>query len=84
MMSHVVHIPQETFQEIEQVNADGLFADPEAFVTAAVRHKLLDLRGVEFYYLTDGIRQGLQERGTTIQQTLDEIERLRHEDHHCR
>jgi len=84
MMSHVVHIPKEIFQEIEQVTADGLFADPEAFVTSAVRQKLLDLRGYEFYRLTDGIRQGLQERGTTIQQTLDEIERLRHEDHHRR
>lgn len=84
MMSHVVHIPQETFQEIEQVTADGLFADPEEFVASAVRQKLLDLRGYEFYRLADGIRQGLQERGTTIQKTLDEIERLRHEDHHRR
>jgi len=64
MMSHVVHIPQETFLEIEKVIAEGAFARPEEFVTSAVQQKLLDLRGYEFYRLTDGIRQGLQERGT--------------------
>jgi len=84
MTSCIVHIPQEVFQEIEQVTADGAFASPEEFVASAVHQKLLDLRAYEFYHLTDGIRQALQERGITIQQTLDEIEKLRHEDHHRR
>lgn len=84
MTSYVVHIPQEIFQEVEQVTADGAFVGPEEFVTSAVQQKLLDIRRYEFYDLTDGIRQGLQKRGTTIQQTLDEIERSRHEDRHRR
>ena len=82
MASHTVHIPEDLVQDIEKVIADGAFESTADFVASAVEQKLLDLQRDEFYGLTDGIRQGLQERGHTIRQILDEIERLRHEDHH--
>lgn len=84
MASHTVCIPDEFVQDIEKVIAEGAFENAEEFVTSAIEQRLLDLRRDEFYYLTEGIRQGLQERGYTIRQLLDEIERLRHEDHHRR
>ena len=37
----------------------------------------------KFYHLTDDIRAGIEKQGYTVTQIIDEIERLRHEDHHC-
>ena len=82
MASHAIHIPEKFVQDIEKVITDGTFKNAEEFVASAVEQKLLDLQGYEFDHLTEGIRQGLLERGYTIRQVLDEIERLRHEDHH--
>jgi uncharacterized protein YjiS (DUF1127 family) len=74
-MPHV-DIPQDLFQQIQQVLPPSESAD--AFVHQAVREKIAwKERREEFLRLTDITRQALEERGLTEEDILEDFEKHR-------
>jgi Arc/MetJ-type ribon-helix-helix transcriptional regulator len=81
-MSLTITIPDDLIEGIKKVTEEGGFENTEEFVSAAIEQKLLEIKKDKFYRLTDDIRAGLEKKGYTIKQIIDEIEKYRHEDHH--
>jgi len=81
-MSVTVTIPDELIKGIKKAAEEGGFESTEAFVSAAIEQKLLEIKKDKFYRLTDDIRVGLEMKGYSIKQIIDEIEKNRYEDHH--
>lgn len=81
-MAVAITIPEDLFKGINKIIEEGGFKSPEEFISAAIEQKLLELQKEQFYHLTDEIRHGIEKKGYTVRQVIEEIEKLRHEDHH--
>jgi metal-responsive CopG/Arc/MetJ family transcriptional regulator len=81
-MAITITIPEDLVKGINKIIDEGGFQSPEEFIAAAIEQKLLELQKEKFYQLTDEIRQGIEKKGYTVKQVIEEIEKLRHEDHH--
>jgi metal-responsive CopG/Arc/MetJ family transcriptional regulator len=81
-MSLTITIPEELLEGIIKFTEEGGFKSPEEFISIAIEQKLLEIKKDKFYRITDEIREGIEERGYSIKQVIDEIEKQRHEDHH--
>ena len=81
-MAVAVTIPEDLVKGIAKIIDEGGFQTPEEFIAAAIEQKLLELQKEKFYHLTDEIRQGIEKKGYTVKQVIEEIEKLRYEDHH--
>ena len=82
-MSLIITIQDDLVEKIKKIAEEGGFENAEEFISAAIEQKLLEIKKEKFYHLTDDIRAGIEKQGYTVTQIIDEIERLRHEDHHC-
>ncbi len=81
-MAITVTIPEDLVKRINKIIDEAGFQNPEEFIAAAIEQKLLELKKEKFYHLTDEIRQGIEKKGYTVKQVIEEIEKLRYEDHH--
>ena len=81
-MAVTVIIPEDLVKGIAKIIDEGGFQTPEEFIATAIEQKLLELQKEKFYHLTDEIRQGIEKKGYTVKQVIEEIEKLRYEDHH--
>jgi metal-responsive CopG/Arc/MetJ family transcriptional regulator len=81
-MAITVTIPEDLVKGIARIIDEGGFQTPEEFIAVAIEQKLLELQKEKFYHLTDEIRQGIEKKGYTVKQVIEEIEKLRYEDHH--
>lgn len=81
-MSLTITIPDDLLEGIKKITEEGGFESTEEFISAAIEQKLLEIKKDKFYRLTDEIRKGLEKKGYTVKHIIDEIERLRFEDHH--
>jgi metal-responsive CopG/Arc/MetJ family transcriptional regulator len=81
-MAITITIPEDLVKGINKIIDEGGFQSPEEFIAAAIEQKLLELQKEKFYQLTDEIRQGIEKKGYTVKRVIEEIEKLRHEDHH--
>jgi hypothetical protein len=81
-MAVKVTIPEDLVKGIAKIIDDGVFQTPEEFITAAIEQKLLELQKEKLYHLPDDIRQGIEKKGYTVKQVIEEIEKLRYDDHH--
>jgi metal-responsive CopG/Arc/MetJ family transcriptional regulator len=81
-MAITITIPEDLVKGIKKIIDEGGFQSPEEFIAAAIEQKLLEMQKEKFYHLTDEIRQGIEKKGYTVKQVIEEIEKLRHEDHH--
>jgi metal-responsive CopG/Arc/MetJ family transcriptional regulator len=81
-MAITVTIPEDLVKRINKIIDEAGFQTPEEFIAAAIEQKLLELKKEKFYHLTDEIRQGIEKKGYTVRQVIEEIEKLRYEDHH--
>jgi len=81
-MAVTVIIPEDLVKGIAKIIDEGGFQTPEEFIATAIEQKLLELQKEKFYHLTDEIRQGIEKKGYTVKQVIEDIEKLRYEDHH--
>jgi metal-responsive CopG/Arc/MetJ family transcriptional regulator len=81
-MAITITIPEALVNGINKIIDEGGFQSPEEFVATAIEQKLLELQKEKFYQITDEIRQGIERKGYTVKQVIEDIEKLRHEDHH--
>lgn len=81
-MAITITIPEALVKGINKIIDEGGFQSPEEFVATAIEQKLLELQKEKFYQITDEIRQGIERKGYTVKQVIEDIEKLRHEDHH--
>ena len=81
-MSLTITIQDDLVEKIKKIAEEGGFENAEEFISAAIEQKLLEIKKEKFYHLTDDIRAGIEKQGYTVTQIIDEIERLRYEDHH--
>ena len=81
-MSLTITIQDDLVEKIKKIAEEGGFENAEEFVSAAIEQKLLEIKKEKFYRITDDVRAGIEKQGYTVTQIIDEIERLRYEDHH--
>lgn len=81
-MSLTITIQDDLVEKIRKIAEEGGFENAEEFISAAIEQKLLEIKKEKFYRITDDIRAGIEKQGYAVTQIIDEIERLRHEDHH--
>lgn len=81
-MAVTVKIEEDQIEEIKKVVDECGFHSTEEFISSAIEQKLIELQREKFYHLTDRIREGIGKKGYTVKQAVEEIEKMRHEDHH--
>lgn len=81
-MSLTITIPDDLMEGIKKITEESGFESPEEFISTAIEQKILEIKKDKFYRLTNEIREGIEKRGYTVKQMIDEIEKRRHEDHH--
>jgi len=68
---------------IKEIAPEFGFESEDEFIKAAIKEKVLELKKMLFFSISNEIRKRLKKRGILPKSVLDDFERFRHEAHDC-
>ncbi|MEW6006698.1 MAG: hypothetical protein AB1595_00865 [bacterium] len=76
-MQAVVELTEDVIKDVSKLGRQFGFRDEREFIEDAVREKLLQLKKRLFVSVTDEIRMGLEKKGISLDEVLEDFERQR-------
>jgi hypothetical protein len=63
----------ETKKEVKQATKEFGFASPKEFISEAIKEKILELKKMKFFIISEKIRKGLLKKGIKPEKLLKEF-----------
>lgn len=76
MTTQILNLKNQTIilpKEIEKATKEFGFASKEEFISQAIREKILELKKIKFFSISEKIREGLLKKGINPEKLLREF-----------